>query len=384
MFLLIIICAVVAHRAALVLREFERERTALREMDGIATAVKLDCEAPRWLSWLGFEPKCFERVRAMSVWGDCSDVKRLGGLSAFSEIDWLDLKDPSQLYADSDPAYVKEHYAFVEGAVKVTAQLPSLRRMNISFAGTDTNIMRHIFGQPALRHLRAVVGTDGTQACLAGISRLRHLESLILHRFQISESEAAEIAKLTSLRELDLAECAVGDAALRHLARLRHLRKLYLAGCPLTDQGVESLAQLGSLESLWLASCPISDGALAVISTSGLQNTLRELSVDFTPITDGGVAMLRNCRNLQYLSLQDTEVTAACLPDLAAIPALARSNVELRDTYADVDGTGCLKAFYNGATLQQLQTMVAEIQAKRDAAVHAEWGSEDPSVFQVE
>lgn len=87
----------------------------------------------------------------------------------------------------------------------------------------------------------------------------------------------------------------------------------------LDDDGIRQLAALDSLENLNLSGTAITDRALETIAT--LPN-LRSLSLAMTHVTDDGIARLARCRGLEEVDLSWTRTGDAALRTLAGFERL--------------------------------------------------------------
>lgn len=349
--------------ASTVVRGYEREQQALSEMAGIVDAVVSTSTTPSWLRELGIEPGYFSRVSAVNLWGAARDVYKVDHLRRLHCINDVSVHDPVTLSIEARPDLLRSHYPFVESAVRIAVRKPTLRRLHVRFTGIDNSMIETIAEASSLRELLLWRASD-PPCSVEALARVHGLESLSLHHFWVPTRASAALAQLTTLQALDLSDCELTDKALERISLLPRLRRLNLTNCAVTDLGVDALAQVTSLEWLSLAGCGITDRALHSIGQSGLQHALRTLYLDGTHVTDCGVDSLRGCDTLEDLSLRETNVTAASLMVLASLPKLAR-NVDLKDTYADGDGTPCLDAFVAGASVEKLQAMYNATQPQR-------------------
>ena len=104
---------------------------------------------------------------------------------------------------------------------------------------------------------RVELGRDATDADLAGLCELRHLQSLYLRHTHVTEDGLRAVAGLPRLRRLGLCGANVTDQGLGHLGAMRGLKELEVFKCPnVTDQGLRHLEALSQLESLDLRGCP--------------------------------------------------------------------------------------------------------------------------------
>jgi len=99
-----------------------------------------------------------------------------------------------------------------------------------------------------------------TDAGLAPLAKLTHLEDLWLHNCQIGDAGAAHLAGLKTLITLGLDHTLVGDAGLAHLEGLSNLEELDLSGnSGVSDAGVAHLLGLPKLKVIHLDGSAVSD-----------------------------------------------------------------------------------------------------------------------------
>lgn len=347
-----------------IVNQYLAEERALAALGAVAHEIDFRSTAPRWLTGLGVGSRYLRRVRGIAVWGDERDAEAAKVLSAFDRLEYVHVRDPATLSTEATTNRAESHYAFVAAAVSSAASHNRLQELRIMFSGIDDKMMRTVSELRSLRNLVLWRGSGG-RCGVRGIRNLSGLTSLSLHWFYVSECGARELCSLPALATLDLANCDISGTAATQLSLLRALRHLDLTDCRgITDATVPAFAQVSDLEWLSLAGCGISDQALGVIGASPLSGTLRSLNLAGTRITDRGINALCGCRSLRYLSLSNTDVTAAALPVIARL-GLPRSNVDLANTYADGDGTGCLSAFYAGASAEELESLYLVGQEQR-------------------
>ncbi len=155
---------------------------------------------------------------------------------------------------------------------------------------TDRNLDYLVAGLDGLRFL-SLAETGITDAGLAHLSRLQHLEELHLDSTAITNEGLKILAGLPSLRVLDLKDTAVTDEGLARLKNVPKLRGLYLTRTGITDAGLASVGKLKQLETLILWDTEITDAGL--VHLHSLTN-LRELILWGTRVTDEGAEAFRS------------------------------------------------------------------------------------------
>lgn len=144
---------------------------------------------------------------------------------------------------------------------------------------------------------------------------------------QIPRSILNSICKLTQLTELDLCRSNTSMLNLQLFCdRLSGLKALRLSGTTLKDTDLYQVQKLVRLEILVLDFTAISDGGLAIIST---METLTELSLkDCWRLTDEGMARIVKLSNLKELNLSFCEsLRDGSLHHLTNLTQLERLNL---------------------------------------------------------
>ncbi len=153
----------------------------------------------------------------------------------------------------------------------------------------------------------------------------------------VDDDDLAWLAKLPDVETLELANNqAVTDAGLAHLAGLKNLRVLYLHRTRVTGVGLSAVAE--SLRTLSLSYSPVTDEGLAPLRAAG---RLRNLQLKSTRIGDQGLAHLAAIKSLESLQLSNTDITDDGLPSLAALTGLQQ--LSLRGTLVTAAGVADLQ-----------------------------------------
>jgi internalin A len=130
----------------------------------------------------------------------------------------------------------------------------------------------------------------------------------------VSDEGLRILVTFPALEMVDLSSCSnLTEAGFRELAKSRTIRTLVLPQ-RMTDEGMKQLAGLASLQRIYLSN---------------------------TEVSDQGIAALKDHASLEELFLSRS-VTNACIPALAAMPALR--NLELRTDKITAEGLGGLNA----------------------------------------
>ncbi|MDE0734612.1 MAG: hypothetical protein OSB47_02240, partial [Pirellulaceae bacterium] len=131
-------------------------------------------------------------------------------------------------------------------------------------------------------NFRGTTIDDGPLQHLAGLPRL---SSVLLNETSITDDGLAILGKLKTLRNLDLRGCQVSNDGIAHLGELTGLRALRLSGesgaTTVDDDGLATVAKMTSLKALFL---------------------------DFLWVSEDGLALLDNAKQLEELYLAKTLV----------------------------------------------------------------------------
>jgi len=180
---------------------------------------------------------------------------------------------------------------------------------------------------PKLKYIGGGSFTDAHLAQLKGAKALRAL-NLDSNPF-ITDASLAHLANVPQLEYLNLHHTNITDAGIKHLRPLKSLKELHLqvnSGPNIPWLGLATadvLAELKRLERVDLSIVAKPDQFLEKIS--GLEN-LRSLGLggisDTGFITDAGVKQVVKFKNLERLTLGETELTDAAADSLAQLSNL--------------------------------------------------------------
>ena len=157
------------------------------------------------------------------------------------------------------------------------------------------------------------------------IGRLAELKQLDLYGVAIGES-GKEISRLTRLESLNIAGDENGDEQLEQFATLRNLTSLAV-GHQTTDAGLDHVKGMSRLQTLFLGDSQVNGEGLRYVPkqllTLYLDRTsfgdedakqlsgffkLQRLGLSGTTITDTGLTGLESLDELDYLSIEDTQI----------------------------------------------------------------------------
>lgn len=169
-------------------------------------------------------------------------------------------------------------------------------------------------GSLKIRHLKEGLAEDLE---IPWPSKLIRLECEKV-RFGVQDLQPVSACGKT-LDTVSLDSCELEPGALQVLAAAVSLRCLILKNCHLSDSDLDWLTTAPRLELLNLSGNPECTGA---VLTQIAGAPLNSLYLDQTGLQDSDIPALLSFSQLKYLSISDTKVTGAALPQLAANCAL--------------------------------------------------------------
>jgi len=257
--------------------------------------------------------------------------------------------------------------AITNAALKIIGQhCPKLELLNLTWCqNVDTRGLKRVLeGCPNLKDLRVgeVRGWDDISFAL-DLHRRNNLERLVLTNCESLSDES--LAALIVGKESAEKEPEVDWLTGRYICPPRVLKHLDLTKCrSITDEGFRLLAHnLPLLEGLQLSKCTgitelaltevlptfprlthldleeldiVTNEALQAIATSPAASTLRHLSISYCEaVTDTGmVPLIKACKNLEQIDMDNTRVSDLCLVE-AAVSIRERN----RQAAREFDGT---------------------------------------------
>lgn len=171
---------------------------------------------------------------------------------------------------------------------------------------------------------------------------LKKLKSIGFRNCMITDETTKLIAaNFPNLQELDLSlNSRLTNASLREIAKLTSLRRLTLINCGFDDIGAMNLDTLVNLNRLDIrGNMQIGNMGLGVIAKLPKLQVLQHRS---SSASNDGVEALAGCADLDFLEMQDFDITGETGPMLNAIPKLKRLDV-FRCQSFDSEGLLALK-----------------------------------------
>lgn len=136
----------------------------------------------------------------------------------------------------------------------------------------------------------------------------------------VDDESVALLRHLPHVQRLNLRSSELTDNGLPHLAGLTELIELDLSNCRgIADAGLRHLSNCRQLQYLYLDNTRIADQSLPWIASN---RQLQALNLSETNVTDQGIAALAGMPELESLALNHTAITNRSLAVLRTLPKL--------------------------------------------------------------
>jgi Leucine-rich repeat (LRR) protein len=247
-----------------------------------------------------------------------------------------------------------------DGLAKL-AGLPKLKIIDVRVAPMITDRgMESLVKMASLKAVRLVGGniTDRGVITLLQIPQLSELD--VRNCRGVTKKGIEEVVKKDSIRTLKLGGSAINDSVLALIAEMPKLTGLCLDGCELTNAGLEKIAAL-PIEDLELHQCPkVTDEGLNVL---GNYKNLKRLTIQGTSAKCAALAKLPSPEKLVALNLVQSGITDAEVAALVAFTHL--ENLNLSQTAITDAAIETLSKLTSLKQLVMTQTHVTEEGAKK-------------------
>jgi len=232
--------------------------------------------------------------------------------------------------------------AVTDAAMKSLIKLPKLVGLNVYAPepefrdhGPHTKItdagLEHIGKCTQLQSLNihgATVSADGLRGLFQRCPRIRYL-ALSESAVKVGGLEAA--TALSFLETVRITGMDLDDKIAAQLSRLRNLREI-IGIFHIGNEGVEQLSNLTHLKSLWFSG-NADDRCMSALAKL---RALKELAIENTQITDGGLSLLRGLSLLESVTINGSSFTSRCLETASTWPKL--KSLSLRHLEPRSDG----------------------------------------------
>lgn len=221
----------------------------------------------------------------------------------------------------------------------VLATMPSLRAVRVSGVNFTDEGVKHLLGLPQLTELDLRNCRKVTKDGIAATADKKSLRVLKIGGGTINDEILAVVAGMGNLTSLSLDNCDISDQGVEQLHTLGLTDLTIYQAASVTDQGLSSLRYFDGLRSLTLRDIPATCAALALLPNP---DEMRTLNVAQSAITDEQVKFLQAMIRLERLILNETNVTDACIDDLAKLKNL--KYLEATQTQLSPEGVAKLRS----------------------------------------
>ena len=204
-----------------------------------------------------------------------------------------------------------------------TATLPRLKHWAGGLIGPD--FVANVGGVEVPHLVGAAGAIDRANRCMFYVSKLKHVESVSLSGWPVTDDGLLHAEPIVDLQYFDLSGTRVTDVGVKNLRKYENLVSLGLQRVRVTDAGLSSLSGLKKLTELSLAGTDVTDAGLT--SLHG-HPSLKELEVCDTKVTDKGVVNLLRKTSLNTIHLSRSQLTNYLVNNLREFGELKEVIVE--------------------------------------------------------
>jgi hypothetical protein len=182
-------------------------------------------------------------------------------------------------------------------------------------------------------HLVGLLLRQINQDTLKSLSQLpaNALDALYFCNLSIVTNELEFLENLNALRILMLYFTDINDKSFKHIKSFPKLEKLVIFGNQLSYLGLQAIENLSELQSFILLTDytenPFGDETLEIL---GSLKNLKEIYLEYSEITNQGIAHLTSLKELQSLNLTfNLELSDACTESLKEIKSLSELDLSI-------------------------------------------------------
>ncbi len=206
---------------------------------------------------------------------------------------------------------------------KEVGKLSKLRTLDLRDCKLgDAHFKEAVSGMGELISVRLSGKNGQTTVSDEGIIALKNcpkLRVLACDYLFVGETALAELANLKSLSELYIGYSLVDDNALDRIAQIPSIKRLRISKTSVGKEGLEKLTKL-QLEDLDISECSrVDDAALEPV---GKMLSLAKLNLWRDAVGDNGMAFLKDLVDLEWLNVDNTQLTDEGLKSFAGFSKL--------------------------------------------------------------
>lgn len=263
--------------------------------DGHVARLTLDSEAGSDLTWIeNFQPDAIDALNANALpvsEAGLANILHLTGLKHLQV---------------TGPAVTSTT------AQQIADRLPRLQYLGLRQSGVSNDAMPSLAEMPNLETVD-LYGTKAGDIGLAKLATSQSVKAVFAGMTQITDEGVASLCSLENLRALsaDADNPAYRDGK---------------SSPQISDDAINSLAKCHKLEYLDLSGSRLSDAGLARLASA--LPSLRVLGVEYSKVTENGLAALRKLPRLQGLAILGIPATDKVALHISALPALRELRAE--------------------------------------------------------
>jgi hypothetical protein len=193
-----------------------------------------------------------------------------------------------------------------------------LTYLHLCESKTVNRDLANLAGCNRLRDLH-LSGQQFTDEAIEHLRSLPRLQAISMDRCSLTRHGFKEISAMGNIKYINLFEMPVTDAEVAALSTIPNLRALSFYKAHTTDATVRLLAKQDKLIRLKFRHCPI-EGDFGL--SPGDWPLMRQFDASSTPFNDRGLAQLVHCQNIEWLHLENTEITDEAIPLILQLPNL--------------------------------------------------------------
>lgn len=217
---------------------------------------------------------------------------------------------PRELAANQRPKDVDQEVGVSKAVVSIVGQKLDGRAM---IEMSANNKLTKLF----------VVECEITDRGVTALGLLSHLRALALVRGSYSRDRVADsLGKMKRLEYLKMSGDFVDSLSCKGIRSLRDLQVIDLSSSRINSDIFSYIKDLSKLRVLWLSDTMVSDEGLSHLGEIAYRESLKELRLDNTRVTDAGLECLRELPRLRTLTLSHTKITDKAFNEIARLDDL--------------------------------------------------------------